>query len=194
MHGPEAPTPPPALLAALIAYGGALADPTEPEGRSTRAYFSNNWLAARDGLLAKTDRIRVEPLPPEGPRSFSFEMDLPYKRKTASGQVELDPGPIRGLVTYHASILTPPPETRSIVAFVLSDGFYHPHHSRAHKVLCLGDLPPGPYPLDALLEHIYSIASFQNFELTRPLDEDAAVYFASDPHAFEGLGNVPALY
>jgi hypothetical protein len=194
MHRPVPPAPPPARLAALIAYGGELPDATDPEGRAARDFFANNWRAACDGLLARSNRIRVEPLPPEGPRSFSFEIDLPYKRKQPSGSVELDTGPIRGLITYHASIFAPPAGARSIVVFVTSDGFYHPHHSRAHKVLCLGDLPRGPYPLDALLEHVYSIVTYQNLDLQHFLDRDAAVYFASDLHAFEGLVDVPTLY
>jgi hypothetical protein len=177
-----------------LSLDGGLPDPSTAEGRNVREFFKNNWEMARDGLLERTTRIRVRPLPPEGPRSFSFEMDLPYKRKHANGMVELEPGPIRGKIDYLPDVMAPEPDTRSIIVFVNSAGYYHPNYSRAHSVLCVGDIPPGPFPLDALLEHIWQILSYQNYRSDSPLDDEAVRYFATDPSAFEGLTEVPRLY
>lgn len=177
-----------------LALESGLPDRSTSEGRSVREFFMNNWRIACEGLLARTTRMRVRPLPPEGPRSFAFEMSLPYKRKRADGTVELEPGPIHGRIDYLPDVMTPEPNTRSVAVFVSSAGFYHPNYSRAHGVLCVGDLPPGPFPLDALLEHVWTIVSYQNVDSANPLDREAVRYFRRDPHAFEGLTEVPRLY
>lgn len=194
MHRSTPPSTPAPYLPSLLLFGGELPPESDPVGAAVREFFKNNWQRAREGLLSKTDLIRVEPQPPEGPRSFSFEMDLPYKRKLASGEVVLEAGPIRGALGYHVSVLGPPLDSRSIVAFIMSAGFFHPNFSRAQRVLCLGDLPRRPFQLDRLLEHLWGILSYQNLGLTDLLDVDAARYFATDPHAYEGIDAPPALY
>ena len=47
----------------LAGLDGGLPDPSTAEGRSTREFLANNWKEARDGLLARTKRVRVRPSP-----------------------------------------------------------------------------------------------------------------------------------
>ena len=108
--------------------------------------------------------------------------------------MELAPGPVRGTIRYRPNVLTPDPGSRSVLVFVDSDGFYHPNFSRSHSVLCIGDIPPGPFPLEAVIEHLYSIVSYQNMDSTRPADWEAVRYFGTDPDALEGLTEVEPLY
>jgi hypothetical protein len=174
--------------------GDGLPDASTSEGRATRDFFANNWEGVHEGLLSRTQRIRVEPLPGAGPRSFTFEIDRPYKRKWPEGAVELADGPVRGTIRYRPNVLEPDPGSRSVVVFIDSEGFYHPNVSRQHGVLCLGEIPPGPFPLEALIEHIYSIVSYQNMDSTNPLDREAVRYFATEPQALVGLADVEPLY
>ena len=178
----------------LAGLDEGLPDPATGEGQATRDFFANNWEEAREGLLSRTQRVRVRPLPGVGPRSFSYEVDRPYKYKRPQGIVELAPGPVRGTIRYRPNVLTPDPGSRSVLVFVDSDGFYHPNFSRSHGVLCIGDIPPGPFPLEALIEHLYSIVSYQNMDSTRPADWEAVRYFGTDPDALEGLAEVEPLY
>ena len=178
----------------LAGLDEGLPDPSTGEGQATRDFFANNWEEAREGLLSRTQRVRVRPLPGAGPRSFSYEVDRPYKRKRPQGLVDLAPGPVRGTIRYRPNVLSPDPGSRSVLVFVDSDGFYHPNFSRSHGVLCTGDLPPGPFPLEALIEHLYSIISYQNMDSTRPADWEAVRYFGTDPDALEGLTEVEPLY
>lgn len=171
-----------------------LPDPSTAEGQAVRTLLTNNWLAARDGLLARTERIRVRPETAEAPLRFFFEIDRPYRRKRPGGGVELDPGPVVGEILYHPRILQPAPGQRCALVFVRSPGFYHPNYSRALGVLCLGDLPPGAFPLDVLLEHLYSIVSYQNYDAVNALDPEASDFFCVDPHALDGLRDVLPLY
>jgi hypothetical protein len=194
MHRSTPPSAPTLPLSSLLNLGGPLPDLSDPVGPAVRSFFSNNWRSAREGLLARTTVVRVTPLPPEGPRVFCFEIDRPYKRKLASGQVVLDEGPIEGLISYQSTVLNPPAGVHPILVFVTSEGFYHPNFGRQHSVLCLGDLPRGPFPLDALVEHVYGIVTYQNVDVHHALDREAASYFARDPLAFEGLDDVPTLY
>jgi hypothetical protein len=189
-----APTNSPPLppLASLI-FGGELPEPSDPEGRAVREFLTHNWADARE-LLATTDIIRVEPLPPEGPRSFGFIIDRPYRRREPSGEITVDPGPITGIICYHASVLRPPRDSRSVVVFVTCPGFYHPNFGRKQMVLCLGDLPRQPLQLGTLIQHIYGIVAYQNLSFTSPLDPEAARYFATNPAAFSGLRPVSPIY
>ena len=178
----------------LVGLDDGLPDPSTAEGRATREFFANNWEEAREGLLSRTQRVRVWPLPGAGPRSFSYEFDRPYKCKLPDGTVELAPGPVSGTIRYRPNVLAPDPGSRSVVVFVDSDRFYHPNFSRSHRVLCIGDIPPGPFPLEALIEHLYGIVSYQNRDSTNPADWEAVRYFGTDPDALEGLTDVEPLY
>jgi hypothetical protein len=171
-------------------------DEDTPLGRATREFFTNNWAACRDGLLTKTRKIRVYPEPSSAPRSFRFEMDVPYKYKHGDGPVMLAPGPVRGVINYHPQLLEiSDPKSLSIAVTLDSDlGFFHPNYSRQFGLVCLGDLPAGPFPLDALLEHLYSILSFANWRAFHPADVEAARHFALEPTALAGVGNPEPLY
>ena len=177
----------------LALLDDGLPDPSS-EGRATRDFFANNWEEAREGLLSRTQRIQVLPLPGAGPRSFTYEIDRPFKRKWPQGMVEVAPGPVRGTIRYRPNVLTPDPGSRSVVVFVDSEGFFHPNYSRTHGVLCIGDIPAGPFPLEALLEHLYSIVSYLNMDSSNPADEEAVRYFGTDPDALEGLTDVQPLF
>ncbi len=171
-------------------------DEDTPLGRATGEFFANNWAECRDGILAKTRIIRVYPEPSSAPRSFRFEMHVPYKCKHGDGPVMLAPGPVRGVINYHPQLLEiSDPKTPSIAVALDSDlGFFHPNYSRQFGLVCLGDLPAGPFPLDALLEHLYSILSFANWRAFHPADIEAARHFALEPTALEGVGNPEPLY
>ena len=185
------------LMSELLDLAGldeGLPDPSTGEGRATRDFFANNWQEAREGLLSRTQRVRVRPLPGAGPRSFSYEFDRPFKCKRPEGMVELAPGPVGGTIRYRPNVLTPDPGSRSMVVFVDSEGFFHPNYSPIHRVLCIGDIAPGPFPLEALVEHVYGIVSYQNMDSTNPLDSEAVRYFSTDPDALEGLTDVEPLY
>ena len=73
-------------------------------------------------------------------------------------------------------------------------GFFHPNYSRRDGVLCVGTLPPDPYPLDALLEHVYRIVTYQNLAVDNSADLEAAIYFATNPEAMVGLEPVEPIY
>lgn len=167
-----------------------------PLDRMTREFFENNWNASRDGLLARTGKIRVVPEPSPAPRCFRFEMATPYKRKHGDEPVELAPGPVRGEIRYHPHVLElNDPATPSIVVSLDPDlDYFHPNYSRRYGLVCLGDLPSGPFPLDALLEHLYSILSYANWRSFHPADLVAAHYFATDPSALDGVGDPAPLY
>ncbi|MGD9856131.1 MAG: hypothetical protein AB7U20_14400 [Planctomycetaceae bacterium] len=175
-----------------------LPDPTTPLGQMTREFFTDSWEACRDGLLQKTTRIRVVPQPLPAPRIFSFEIDLPFKRKLGRDTpVELMPGPIRGTVIYRPDFLANLNEPCVAVRIDPSLGFFHCNYSRRFGLLCLGDTTAfqGPIPLDILLaNHLYPILTYQNRSAIRPADLDAAHYFALDPQAMVGLEPVPPLY
>ncbi len=197
MNQPTMPSSPADLLRLLMESGAVddLPDPSTDEGRATREFFANNWERARTGLLARTDRIRVRPLPMAGPRAFAFQVDRPYRRRLDDGTVDLAPGPITGTIHYRPDLMTPRPGTRSIVVFIDKElRLLHPNHSRSHGVLCIGDVPSGSFPLDALLIHLFALLSYQNRESRDPADREAVRYFASDPHAMDGLEDVQPLY
>jgi hypothetical protein len=190
-----------ALLARLMQLAGVtddLPDPATPLGQMTREFLTHSWETCRDGLLAKTDRIRVLPEPQPAPRTFQFEMDLPYKRKlNRDAPIELAPGPIRGMVIYRPDLLANLHEPCVAVRLDQSMGLLHPNYSRDLGLVCLGDTTEfqGPIPLDVLLaNHLYPILSYQNRTPRHPADIEAARYFALDPDAMTGLEPVPPLY
>ena len=153
--------------------------------------------ARSDGPNPRVYGAHSAGLPVAGSNStatFWYEVDRPYKCKQPQGIVELAPGPVRGTIRYRPNVLAPDPGSRSVLVFVDSDGFYHPNFSRSHGVLCIGDIPPGPFPLEVLIEHLYSIVSYQNMDSTRPADWEAVRYFGTDPDALEGLAEVEPLY
>ena len=143
-----------------------LPDEDEPLGRLAREFFVSNWQQCRDGLLSKTTRIRVMPEPSPVPRAFRFEIDCPYKRKRdADAPVELMPGPVRGQVLYRSDLFQDP-EGPCVAVLIDPDlAYFHPNYSRTRQYLCigdLGDLPPGPIPLDRLLQPVsISIPAFR---------------------------------
>ena len=181
-----------------LALGGsnALPDRDTPIGALTHDFFTNNWANAQ-ALLARSKCLRVFREPSPAPHVFGFEFDRPYKRKRSElGIVVLAPGPIRGFLCYATDPFTADPALPAAVVFIESDGgFFHPNYShRMGGVLCLGNLPAGPQPLDFLLEHIYRIVTYQNRSTSSALDSEAARYFAEDPHALDGLVPVEPLY
>lgn len=167
-------------------------------GETTREFFAESWRGTRDGLLARTHRLRVEPDPGPFPMRFRFEFDLPYKRKAGpDAPVELVDGPLSGSILYRPDLMALDPDHREpTMAVFLDQGqkFFHPNFSRSFGMLCIGDIPPGPFPLDALLEHLYGIFTYQNRTPSDPADLEAARYFATDPEAMCGLETVEPLY
>ncbi len=167
-----------------------------PLGGMTREFLTNTWETCRDGLLQRTGRIRVVPEPLPAPRMFNFEMDLKFKSKLNRDEpITLEPGPIRGMVIYRPDLLANLHLPSVAVRLDPELGYLHPNYSRQHNLICLGDLPAGPFPLDALLEnHLYPILSYQNRRPVHPADIEAAQYFALDPDAMSGLEPVLPLY
>jgi hypothetical protein len=168
-----------------------------PVGRITREFLANNWANCCDDLLSKTSRIRVTPQPSPSPRVFRFEIDFPYKRKASrDAQVELMPGPIRGTIYYRPDALLSTKGPAIAARVDLDQQLLHPNVSRQHGFVCLGELPssPYPFPLDLLLEHLYTILTYQNYRPSHPLDFEAAAYFALEADALAGLEAVAPLY
>jgi hypothetical protein len=179
--------------------GEQMAEEDDPLDCIRNEFFANSWKECCDGLLAKTSRLRVWPEVSPAPRVFEFEIDTPYKRKRQEdSSVELMPGPVRGRVIYRGDMFVNPEGPCVVVLIDRTLGYFHPNYSRRNGFLCLGDLsnlPPGPIPLEPLLEnHIYPIVSYQNRRPMHPADVEAARYFALDPSAMQGLEPVPPLY
>lgn len=180
------------LLGRLVALAG---DGDEPaEGDDLRAeYFENNWCEARDGLLARTSKIRVEPQAGRAPTRFRFELDRPFKRKCPDGAVELAPGPVRGLICYHPDPFASVPGQAAVLVLIdPAAGLYHPNHSRASGILCLGELHGTP-ALAPLLEHVWGILSYDNLTVSHPADVEASAFFSA-PEARDGLPPAEPLY
>jgi len=199
MSSTDTSAAPPELFAQLfriLKTADDLPPADTPLGKHTREFFQNIWYTCASGLLAKTQRIRVLP-EPNPPHIFHFEMDLPYKQKFLddTDPVRLMPGPVRGVVIYRPDLLSNLHQPSVAVRLDPAIGFYHPNYSRKHGLICLGDLPPGPFPLDSLLEHhLFPILSYQNRRPSHPADVAAARYFATSPEAMQGLEPVSPLY
>ncbi len=182
-------------LTSLLQTTDDLPPANTPVGQHTREFLCNTWETCRSGLLGKTERLRVIP---EGapPRMFHFELDLPYRQRFLHSQeTRLMPGPIRGMVIYRPDLMSNLHLPSVAVRLDPSMGYFHPNFSRAHGIVCLGDLPPGPFPLDGLLEHhLFPILSYQNRRPVHAADEEAARYFATALDAMEGLEPVEPLY
>lgn len=157
-------------------------------------FFRNNWREARDGLLSRTRKIRVQPQASRSPTLFHFELDRPYKKKCEDGGVELAPGPVRGLICYRPDPFTSVPGQAAVAVLIdPSLGLYHPNHSRVFGgQLCLGDLHGTP-ALQPLLEHIWGILSYTNLTVSHPADAEASAFF-SVPEARDGLPPAEPLY
>ena len=185
-----------ARLSALRSLEDELPDESTAIGRATHEFFANNWQQARDGLLAQTTKLRVQPQPSPAPRIFHFEAECTFKRKREpDALVELADGPLRGTIRYRPDLYTAPASEPSLTVFMdPAQRLFHPNFSRRHGVLCVGDLPPGPFPLEDLLEHLYGILTYQNRSTSDPADIEAAEYFARDPDAMTGLETVEPLY
>lgn len=186
---------------ALVQLLRRLAAVPEPQGLDSAGggelraeYFENNWREARDGLLARTRKIRVQPQPARAPTLFHFEMDRPFKRKRDDGQVELAPGPVRGVILYHPDPFSSVDGRAAVV--VLIDpalGFHHPNCSRElGGAVCIGELHGTP-ALEPLLEHVWGIVCYANLTVSHPADAEASVFF-SQPGAREGLPPAEPLY
>lgn len=184
-----------AQLERLVTMHDGLPDEDTPAGRLMRDFLANNWTSCRDGLLKKTDRIRVHPEPSPHPSRFEFEIDLPYKsRPEHDGPVQLMPPPVRGRIMYRPDLFANADLPPVAVQLDPSLRYLHPNVSRQSYV-CLGELPHEPFPLDALLEnHLFPILSYQNRRPAHPANIDAARYFATDPEAMSGLESVAPLY
>lgn len=193
------PTPEPHTLddLALSRLGKLLAtDPAVPLGELETAFFTASWERGR-AMVARSDRLRIESLTAgPAPTTFSFEFDCRYKRRLAMDQpVELVAGTLSGRVIYRPDPYDGDPDTP--VALVLINrrhGFWHPNYSRTHGILCVGDLPPEPIPLDDLLQHVYTIISYQNRSTRDPADAVVAAWFATEPDALVGLEHVEPLF
>ena len=178
------------LATLLLAEESAQPLDDTPLGRCTGEFLANNWAKARDGLLARTKKIEVEPQASAAPRAFRFLIHAPYKRKNSpNAPVKLDPGPIRGTIHYRRDLFCPSDDGPPVAVALHDRGMVHPNYSRRHGLLCVGDLPAGdPISLEDLLAHVYRIVTYQNLRVTHPADVEAAEYFAADPQAMQGLG------
>jgi len=157
-----------------------------PIARLTAEFLRNNWANAQ-ALLARAPRLQVRPQSP-ALRSFDFTLDVPFKRQRhPGGTIDVAPGPIRGRIAYRADVFAAADEPVVGVMIDPSLGLVHPNYSRLFGVLCLGHMPAGPMPLDRLLEHVYSILTYENVSSSDAADPGAAVYFANDPNARQGL-------
>ncbi len=188
-----------AHLQQLLQSAGELPSEDTPLGKLAAEFFSNTWATAADGLLKRTNKIRLRPEHSPAPRAFEFDIDTPYKRKLGSdASVELMPGPVLGRIMYRADLFENLVGPTVLVLIDPSLGYFHPNYDRDRGVLCIGaeeDLPPGPLPLDNLIEnHLYPIITYQNRRPSHPLDQEAARFFAIDPTAMDGLEPAAPLY
>ncbi len=176
----------------LLITGGA----GVPLGEADHDFFMHSWLRGRE-VRDRSDRLRLEPLTPgPAPTAFSFEVDCRYKRRMALDQpVELVDDTLSGRILYRSDPVDGDPDTSSVLVLIdPRHGFWHPNFSRRHGILCVGDLPAGAIPLDDLLQHVYSIITYQNRSTRDPADPVAAAWFASEPDALVGLEHVEPLF
>jgi hypothetical protein len=183
-----------ALLARLEDIDPGLPEADSPIHRATREFLENSWEEAQE-LLGKTRRVRVVPHGLPAPLSFRFDVDCRYKRQAPGGPVELIDGALSGSIRYRHDLFLAPPGEPAVVVRLLSDpALLHPNFSRRFGILCLGPVPPGPFLLSDLIEHVYSILTFQNFSTADAADAEAALYFSRAPDALDGLLPAAPLY
>ena len=191
------PELPPEVLRSMLHMSyetGRLPDRSTPIGETTWDFFENSWRNAQH-LLQRSSVLKVEPHRDEAPHIFRFAIDRPYKSKTESGTVDITPGPIEGTIYYRSDIFDGPPGQSAIAVALRNDPpLLHPNHNRQLGLLCLGRLPEGPFELESLLLHLYSILSYQNLSTVDLADPEAAAYFASEADAMRGLEHVEPLY
>jgi hypothetical protein len=166
------------------------------EDEIAEEFFWNNWEEAQEELLFKTDRLRVHPFGPPPPRSFRFEYDRRYLRQAErGGPLSVAEGPITGKIFYRSDLFTMGQPRELPTVAVLLDGhlqMYHPNVSwgeaqrEAH--VCL-DLPAGAVPLEALLQYLTTVLSYQIYRCSSPLNREAARALAVRPE--EILGGLP---
>jgi hypothetical protein len=182
------------ILSRLEDIDPGLPPEDSPIGRATREFFANSWEDAQE-FLAKTRKVRVVPRSLPAPNAFRFEMDCRYKRKPPGGSVELVDGTLSGSIHYRSDLLLAPQGEPAMLVRIRRDpALLHPNFSRAFGILCLGDVPPGPFLLSDLIEHVYSILTFQNFSNADAADAEAALFFSRAPDAFDGLFPADPLY
>lgn len=182
----------------ILAMGDDLPPAGTALGDLTRDFLRNNWETYCETFRDRDSRVRVIPEPRETPRTFRFEIDLPYKSKPhRDAPVELQPGPIHGMVIYRPDMFSNLEEPCVAVRLDPAMAYFHPNFSRQHGLVCLGPIVQfkGPILLDLLVEnHLYPILSYQNRRPHHPADFEAARYFAMNPDAMDGLEPVPPLY
>ncbi len=177
----------------------ASAEADSPLAEIAHEFFTNNWNGFRDGLLERSNIMRVRPLQPVAPTTFYFEFDRPYKcHSPGSDSIEIKAGPIRGTIWYRPNLFEDPEQNYIAVQVDPELHYFHPNcAARYGSMICLGRLPavPFPLPLDMLIEnHLYPILTYQNMAPTDSLNRDAAIYFALAANPMEGLLPVPPLY
>jgi len=105
-------------------------------------------------------------------------------------------GPVCGDIYYRPDMFAPSNSPEIPVVAVMLDaaqGFFHPNVKHGH--VCLGAIPPGPFPLVQLLMYLCTILSYSNYAATDALNPEAAALFALDPdEALRGLDPMPPLY
>ncbi len=174
-----------------------LASQTElPLGELEREFFISSWQRGK-AFCDRSDRLRITPLMPgAAPTAFAFEVDCRYKRRASpESPVELVDGTLHGQLIYRPDPYDGDADTTVILILIdQGQGLWHPNYSRRHGLLCSGDLPAAPIPLDDLLLHIYSILTYQNVSTRDPADRAAAHWFATEPDARVGLEQVEPLF
>jgi len=170
--------------------------PNGAHASATHARFRENWDQARNGVLAKTEKIFITPASLPCPRRFRFKLHTVYKRKRNHlAPIELVSDPVKGTIHYHPDPFGAAPE-EPLVLVQLDGGqaVFHPNISRQYGIVCLGTLPPGHPDLSLVVELLYGILNYSNMSLSDPADIGAARYFANDPDARTGLPSPQPLY
>ncbi len=189
------PNHPPAFLGFLehlLGLAERLPDECTELGRLTREWLKSNWEDAREGLLARSTRLRVRPAHGPAPTLFRFEIERAFKRRASDGSIELASGPITGTIAYRPDLFTALDQQSFLVLVDTDLALLHPNVRDG--LMCLGDLPAGPYALDRLLLQVYAVLSYENRSTSSALDPQAARYFATAPDALEGLQPVQPLW
>ena len=183
------------LLSHLEELSTATSHDDAPHRALAAEFFCNNWAAAEQGLLAHTELIRVEPGSRPAPRTFRFQMAIPYLRQPREeGPLERADGPLSGTILYRPDLMIAPPGEPVVQVLLDDPALIHPNFFRSRGIFCLGVLPPGPVVLEMLLELLYMFLSFQSYSLEDPADFEAAQLVGANPEAVAGLGEPAPLY